>query len=47
MFKKILLATDLSKASDAVLSSVSGLSQWGADEFILFYSILCIRSEAY
>ncbi|MEX2656138.1 MAG: universal stress protein [Balneolales bacterium] len=39
MFKKILLATDLSKASEAVLSSVKGIKHWGVDEFILFYAL--------
>lgn len=39
MFKKILLATDLSKASDAVISCVEGLKLLGAEEFILFYAL--------
>jgi nucleotide-binding universal stress UspA family protein len=39
MFKKILLATDLSKASDAVLSCANELKQIGAEEFILFYAL--------
>lgn len=39
MLKKILLATDLSKASDAVLSCVEGLKLLGAEEFVLFYAL--------
>ena len=39
MFKKILFATDISKASDAVLSCGNGLKNLGAEEIILFYAL--------
>lgn len=39
MFKKILFATDISKASDAVLSCGAGLKNLGAEEVILFYAL--------
>lgn len=39
MFKKILFATDISKASDAVLSCGNGLKNLGAEEVILFYAL--------
>jgi len=39
MFKKILFATDISKASDAVLKCGSGLKSLGAEEVILFYAL--------
>ncbi|MFN3695571.1 MAG: universal stress protein [Ignavibacterium sp.] len=39
MFKKILFATDISKASDAVLSCGTGLKNLGAEEVILFYAL--------
>ena len=39
MFKKILFATDISKASDAVLGCGHGLKNLGADEVILFYAL--------
>jgi len=39
MFKKILFATDISKASDAVLSCGNALRNLGAEEVILFYAL--------
>ena len=39
MFKKILFATDISKASDAVLSCGNGLKNLGAEEIILIYAL--------
>jgi nucleotide-binding universal stress UspA family protein len=39
MFKKILFATDISKASDAVLSCGNGLKNLGVEEVILFYAL--------
>lgn len=39
MFKKILFATDISKASDAVLKCGNGLKNLGAEEVILFYAL--------
>lgn len=39
MFKKILFATDISKASDAVLSCGNLLKSLGAEEVILFYAL--------
>ncbi|MGK9476416.1 universal stress protein [Melioribacter sp. OK-6-Me] len=39
MFKKILLATDISKASDAVISCGNLLKNLGAEEVILFYAL--------
>lgn len=39
MFKKILVATDLSKASDAVVNCGRGLKLLGAEEVVLFYAL--------
>ena len=38
MFEKILVATDLSPASDAVINCVSDLKSIGCEEVILFYA---------
>lgn len=39
MFKKILIATDISKASEAILKCGNGLKNLGAEEIILFYAL--------
>lgn len=39
MFKKILIATDISKASEAILECGNGLKNLGAEEIILFYAL--------
>jgi nucleotide-binding universal stress UspA family protein len=39
MVKKILFATDISKASDAVLSCGNGLKNLGAEQVTLFYAL--------
>ncbi len=39
MFSKILVATDLSEASDKLISCISGLKQLGAKDAILFHAL--------
>jgi len=39
MFSKVMLATDLSEASDKLISCVMGLKQLGAQEVILFHAL--------
>lgn len=39
MFKKILIASDLSQASDAVINCMNGFRSIGAEEVILFYAM--------
>ena len=39
MFKKILVATDLSEASDRVIGCLHGLRSFGATEVILVHAL--------
>ncbi len=39
MFRKVLIATDISKASDAILTCGSILKNLGTEEIILFYAL--------
>lgn len=39
MFKKILIASDLSPASDAIISCMNGFRSLGVEEIILFYAL--------
>lgn len=39
MFKKILVASDLSHASDAIISCMNGFRSLGVEEVILFYAL--------
>lgn len=39
MFSRILVATDLSEASDKLISCINSLKQLGADEAILFHAL--------
>ena len=39
MFSKILVATDLSEASDKLINCISGLKQLGTKEAILFHAL--------
>lgn len=39
MFKKILIATDLSTASDSVITCMKGFKSLGVEEVILFYAL--------
>ena len=39
MFKRILVATDLSAASDSVITCVKGFKSLGVEEVILFYAL--------
>lgn len=39
MFKKILIASDLSPASDSIITCISGFKSLGVEEVILFYAL--------